>query len=134
VVEAQWADIVTVTPPSMAIGWVDYPRIFEVEFFHASYSVGTVGMRNGYAKHVQSVDALFWATGDREPEWDVAYRMIPWHSSTPYAETALHFVGCLFPRLFFPIRTRVARSSASSVTRGIRRVESSSISTPRVRD
>lgn len=102
VVEAQWADVISVTPPALEIGWVSYPRIFEVEFFHANYSVETVGMRNGYVKHVQSADALFWGTGEPEPEWDVAYRMTPWHSSTPYAETALHYVGCYVPSALLP--------------------------------
>lgn len=98
-VQAGWVDVEVGSgpPPSysrMTVGSENYLRILEVEFFGAEYSVRTEGLRNGLAKHVQSVDTLLWTDEQRSPIWDVAYQIYPARGGAPYAETALDGAGC----------------------------------------
>lgn len=76
------------------VGYESYSRILDGEIFHADYSVATVGMRNGYAKHVQTADALLWESGKRAPVWDVEYQIVPTWGWWSIAETAYETPGC----------------------------------------
>jgi len=95
-ITAQWADLIPMDPYSFVIkvGYENYTRILDGEFYLADYSVGTVGMRNGYAKHVQTADALLWENGKREPEWEAQYQMVPYWGWWHVAEGAYQTPGC----------------------------------------
>ena len=51
-------------------------------------------MRNGYAKHVQTADALLWENGKRAAEWEAQYQMVPYWGWWHIAEGAYQSPGC----------------------------------------